>query len=52
MDLYLSAHLIFFIGTYTLEGSYYFDGVIDDLRKYYSTLSASDVSALYHSGGW
>lgn len=30
----------------------YFQGYVDDIRIYSDTLSAADISALYHEGGW
>ena len=40
------------IGRAVVRMSEYYDGDLDDLRIYDRALSAAEMSALFHEGGW
>ena len=48
-----SAHSYSAIGTHTqFPHTYYWNGIIDDIRIYDRALSDEEVQSLYHEGGW
>ena len=51
----VTAYTDFFIGRRSyvgVPGDAFFMGQIDDIRIYNRTVDLSEISALYHEGGW
>jgi len=40
------------LSTYSTVNSYYYTGILDDVRIYSRALSANEILALYQAGGW